>query len=137
MIPFYLLEYQRRTYRILDELFKATEDFEGYISTYTDDGNDMGYFNLLRRADFHFTITEEKAKRRASQENKLILTFYPKSMIYNKKYEAMIYEDEKDNPIENQLQKIMYQMIIVAEQIYAREIVKIKKMNVRNRNGSV
>lgn len=114
-----------RTYRVMDELIKAAEDFEGYVGTYyTHDGYDVGYITLLRRADFRFTITEKKLKGKGVEDNKLILTFYPESRIYNYKYETLVYEDEKDNPIENQLQKIMYYMTVTAEQIYARDIVK-------------
>ena len=58
------------------------------------------------------------------QKNKIVITVHPESKFYNNKHEALVYEDEKDNPVENQLQKIMYQLIVVAEQIYAGDIVK-------------
>lgn len=124
-----------RTYRIVDELIKAIEDFEGYVATYTRDGYDIGYFTLLRQVDFRFTIKEKNTKTKVLQKNKIVITIYPESKFYNNKHEALVYEDEKDNPVENQLQKIMYQLIVLAEQIYAGDIVKEREAKRAEQEG--
>jgi len=113
-----------RAYKILDALIKTIEDLEGHVLTVTKDGHDIGYFNLLRRVRFYFTITERKKTMKDSYKSKLIFTMKPESFIYYNKGETMVYEDEKDKPLDEQLSKIIYEMIVVAEQLYIQDIIK-------------
>ena len=71
------------------------------------------------------------------QKNKIVINVYTEREFYNNKHEVLVYEGEKDNPVENQSQKIMYQLIVIAEQIYAGDIVKNEKLNELSKNVNV
>lgn len=116
-----------RAYRILDALMTIIEDMEGHTNTRLDSDKDSAYFVIMRSL-FQFEIKEDMKKGRSAKENskstgKLIMILDPRSWFSDSISDKLEYKDG-DEPLENQIGTIIYDMFVVANRLLAVDELK-------------
>jgi hypothetical protein len=112
-----------RAYRIIDAIIKTIEEMEGHTSVETQSGKDEAYFIVLHTA-FYFEIKEEikKGKKANDNDSILLLAMTAKSWFsFGNKSDSiqMKYKDTNNEPLEEQLGKIVYQIFVIADKYMA------------------
>lgn len=129
ILPIYVSESSiNRAYRILDTVINTLEDMEGYTRVGQDSGKDTAYF-VVMRASFHFEFKEEMRKKSALKEGNedqtfLLLVLSPSSWFRNSVSSTMEYKDNNNEPLEQQIGKIIYDMFAVANRLWAADELK-------------
>ncbi|AFL99875.1 hypothetical protein Desde_1456 [Desulfitobacterium dehalogenans ATCC 51507] len=114
-----------RAYRILDTLIHAIEDMEGYIQVGQDSGKDKANFTVMH-SNLCFELKEEKSKKRSSPESTEILpnmelSFLAKSWFDHEFKYSLEYKDKNNEPLEDQVGNIIYDIFAVANKLLALE----------------
>lgn len=117
-----------RAYRILDVIISTLEEMEGYTRVSIEAGKDRAYFVIMRSA-FYFEVKEESRKRRGTQndfeaQTYLALSMSAESWFTNSGHCNMDYKDNDNEPLENQVGKIIYAMFVVANKHLAIDELK-------------
>ena len=118
-----------RAYRILDTIIRTIEEMESFTQVSIDSGKDTACF-VVMHSTLYFEFKEETRKKRVSQKNSdiqtlLILSMLAKSWFYNDSAEyQMRYKDIDNEPLEDQVRKIIYNMFVVANKLRAADILK-------------
>lgn len=117
-----------RAYRILDTLMYTLEEMEGYTRVGQDSGKDFANF-VVMHSSIQFELKEEVSKKRTSKDKEdarkyLVLSLYPKSWFTNNSSSRMDYKDNDNEPLENQLGKIIYEIFLVADKLRAIDELK-------------
>lgn len=121
-----------RVYRILDSIIKTLKEMEGYTQVSIEAGEDTGYFAVMR-ADFHFKIREEVKKKETAKNDDtqfyLVLTMSASSWFEKASSQEMEFKDTNDELLEDQVGKIIYSMFVVANRLYALDLLEARKQN--------
>jgi hypothetical protein len=116
-----------RSYRIIDTIIRTLEDLEGYIRVSHETGKDTAYFVVMRTA-FYFEVKEETRKKRASKDNDeaqvyLVLSITANNWYRNSSSTMMEYKDSDSEILDSQIGKVIFDIFVVANRLYAEDIL--------------
>ncbi|WP_307992434.1 hypothetical protein [uncultured Clostridium sp.] len=98
----------RRAYIIIDTLIKSLDELEGFTRVMIDDNRDISYFIIMQSA-FYFEVKEEK--------NNLALSMVTKGWFGEGKERRLIFKDNGNKLLEEQIGDIIYQMFVIANKL--------------------
>lgn len=109
----------RRAYIIIDTLIKSLDELEGFTRVMIDDNRDISYFIIMQSA-FYFEVKEEK--------NNLVLSMVAKGSFGEGKERRLIFEDNGNKLLEEQIGDIIYQMFIIANKLLGESKLKEREL---------
>lgn len=126
ILPIHVSDFNiNRAYRIIDALIITLEDMEGHVQITKKEQKDIAGFVLLHTI-FYFEIKEEtkksKIKSGSNEPNHiLVITFKGKGWFNEYLSESFDYKDTDEKPLEAQLDKIIYNLFVIASKFRAIE----------------
>lgn len=129
IVPIYVSETNvNRVYRILDAMIRALDEMEGHVRASIEVGKDKAYFSIMHSV-FYFEFKEESIKKSkssgiADSQNNIVLSMSAKSWFTDSGQSNMTYKDHDNEPLENQVGAIIYDMFTLVNKHLAIDEIK-------------
>jgi len=129
IVPIYVSETNvNRVYRILDAMIRALDEMEGHVHVSIEAGKDKAYFSIMHSV-FYFEFKEEPIKKSkssgiADSQNNIVLSMSAKSWFTDSGQSNMTYKDHDNEPLENQVGAVIYEMFILVNKHLAIDEIK-------------
>lgn len=117
-----------RAYRIMEALINTIDDMEGHTGLSLDSGKDKAYL-VVMRTYFYFEMREEKNKKICSSSEEeapplLVLSLHAENWFYRSIQYSLEYKDSDNEPLEDQVGKIILEILQTANKTLIEEKLK-------------
>lgn len=129
IVPIYVSKTNvNRVYRILNALISALDEMEGYVQLFIEKGKEKASFFIMHSV-FYFEFNEEIQKKSKSigideSQSNVVLSISAKSWFTDSGQIEMTYKDHDNEPLENQVGALIYEMFVIVNKHLAIDEIK-------------